>query len=528
MHNIKLQAHKGVASECPENTMSAFRCAAAQGYDVIELDLEYTSDNRIVVLHDKTINRTARNTDGTAIDCETFINEITYPQALQYDFGIGISKKYQNEKIPLFSDVLEFAEENAIRLKIDNKIQRFPENILDIFFSQIAEYTGFVSITSNDISFIKKCLSKVSGISIDYDGIVTEDILKKLSAIVKRERLTVWLPYKCEATSWVQLPFADANTAQLIKKYAQLGIWLLTDYRDFCDAAEALNPDIAETDGTIKPVKNINCRFDMHTHSKHSHDSECEVSDMAAKAAERHLSGFAVTDHCDIEYYQTVDLNSLVEESIADAKKNSGNIMVLHGVEIGEMFWHSEVTEKILRNHDFDAVIGSVHAVRFEEYTMPYSQIDFAKMGKIKAEAYLNQYFDDMIYMTENCDFDILAHMTCPLRYINGKYDMDIDCGRYMHKIKQILKCIIERKIALEINTSCVYNGSGYCKFMPEIQIIEMYKDMGGYLITTGSDAHISDNSANEFDVLYGTLKKIGFKNTYYYKNRCAIQCAII
>lgn len=42
----KLQAHKGVASECPENTMSAFRCAAVQGYDVIELDLEYTSDEK--------------------------------------------------------------------------------------------------------------------------------------------------------------------------------------------------------------------------------------------------------------------------------------------------------------------------------------------------------------------------------------------------------------------------------------------------------------------------------------------------
>ena len=102
MCNIKLQAHKGVASECPENTMSAFLCAAAQGYDVIELDLEYTSDNKIVVLHDKTINRTARNPDGTAIEQKTNINEITYHEALMYDFGIGFSKKYQSttEKIP--------------------------------------------------------------------------------------------------------------------------------------------------------------------------------------------------------------------------------------------------------------------------------------------------------------------------------------------------------------------------------------------------------------------------------------------
>lgn len=528
MHNIKLQAHKGVSSECPENTMSAFRRAAAQGYDVIELDLEYTSDNKIVVLHDKTINRTARNSDGTVIVPDISINEITYDEAFKYDFGIGFSKKYKSEKLPLFCDVLEFAKESEIRLKIDNKIQNFPENNLNIFFSQIEKYADYVSVTSNDIGFIKMCLSRVGGISVDYDGTVTEDILKELCEIVGRTKLTVWLPYKCEATSWVQIPFADSESAQLVKKYSRLGIWLISDYRYFYDAAEKLNPDIVETDGTVKPVKNVNCRFDMHTHSKHSHDSECEISDMALKATERSLSGFAVTDHCDIEFYETLDLNRIVRESIADAQKNNCALTVLHGVEMGEIFWNKEIAEEILRKNNLDVVIGSVHAVRFEGYTMPYSQIDFAKMGKDRTEEYLSRYFDDVMYMLENCDLDIMAHLTCPLRYINGKYGMGIDCGLYEDKIKEILKYIVEHKIALEINTSSVYKGSGYCEFMPETHIIEMYKDMGGYLITTGSDAHISENSANEFDVLYSTLKKIGFKNTYYYKNRCAIQCAII
>ena len=46
MKNIKLQAHRGVSSDCPENTMAAFRCAALQGYDVIELDPDYTKDGK--------------------------------------------------------------------------------------------------------------------------------------------------------------------------------------------------------------------------------------------------------------------------------------------------------------------------------------------------------------------------------------------------------------------------------------------------------------------------------------------------
>lgn len=104
---------------------------------------------------------------------------------------------------------------------------------------------------------------------------------------------------------------------------------------------------------------------------------------------------------------------------------------------------------------------------------------------------------------------------------------MGVDCKMYENKIKNILERIIERKIALEINSSCVYEGSRYCELMPERWIIQMYKDMGGYLVTTGSDAHLAENSANGFDEMYSILRELDFKNTYYYKNRCPIQCTI-
>lgn len=529
MKHIELQAHKGVASECPENTMTAFRCAVIQGYDVIELDLQYTSDKRIVVMHDRLINRTARKKDGSPIDKEKDISEITYDEALQYDFGTAVSNKYRKEKLPLFKEVLELSAQTGIRLKIDNKIQSFPKEILSILFSMITDYAENISVTSNDVEFVKKCLNEIPELSIDYDGAVTEDILRTLHGIIPKDCLTVWLPYECGNTSWVKIPFADEKTAKLVKEYARLGIWLLSDYDSFYDAAKRLKPDIVETDGAIKPKINVNRRYDMHTHSKNSHDSECDVFDMRAAAYGNGLAGFAVTDHCDIEYYETVDLDGLIKSSAADAKAadNESDMTVLRGTEIGEGFWHRNVTEGIIEKFDFDVIIGSVHAVQFKDYDMPYSQIDFSKMGAEKLQKYLDKYFDDMISMIEACDFDILAHLTCPLRYINGKYHMNADCKKYKDKIERILRYIIDRKIALEINTSCVYDGSGYCELMPEEWIIQMYKDMGGYLITTGSDAHIAKNSANSFDMLYKKLKEMGFKNTYYYKNRFAVQCAI-
>ena len=58
--NCKLQAHRGVSTDAPENPMAAFRLAVEQGYDIIEFDPKYTKDDVCVILHDRTLNRTGR------------------------------------------------------------------------------------------------------------------------------------------------------------------------------------------------------------------------------------------------------------------------------------------------------------------------------------------------------------------------------------------------------------------------------------------------------------------------------------
>lgn len=270
--------------------------------------------------------------------------------------------------------------------------------------------------------------------------------------------------------------------------------------------------------------------FDMHTHSNNSHDSKCEIFEMAQAAAERGISGFAVTDHCDIGYCETLDVKGIIRGSFEDATtmREQTDLMVLRGIEIGEATWNMSVAGDILQSFDFDVVIGSVHAVKFKGLDMPYAQIDFAKTGKETTQKFLEQYFDDLMEMLEKCDFDILAHVTCPLRYINGKYEMGIDCRKYEGKIERILERVIKRKIALEVNTSCMYDGSKYCVPMPERWIIQKYKDMGGRLVTLGSDAHAAENSANRFDAAYDMLKEIGLADVYYYEKRRAVKCAVI
>ena len=91
-----LQAHRGVSSEAPENTMAAFRMSVEQGYDLIEMDPKYTADGKFVILHDISLNRTVRDADGNAVDLK--ISEITLAQAQSYDYGSWFSEEFKGEK----------------------------------------------------------------------------------------------------------------------------------------------------------------------------------------------------------------------------------------------------------------------------------------------------------------------------------------------------------------------------------------------------------------------------------------------
>lgn len=107
--NIRSIAHRGWTENGePENTFWSFKAAVNHNFPFIETDLAFTKDNVPVLLHDETINRTARNADGTEIAESIRINSITYSQALTYDFGIWKGTQYAGTKIPTLEDFLVF------------------------------------------------------------------------------------------------------------------------------------------------------------------------------------------------------------------------------------------------------------------------------------------------------------------------------------------------------------------------------------------------------------------------------------
>lgn len=110
---MHLIAHRGLTSkDIKENTLEAFRNAINNGYLGIELDIRKTKDNKIVVIHDKYINRTSNGSGN--------INKLLYKELLKYNFGS--KKKYS--KIPLLKDIVKNINNTNIFIELKEKINR--------------------------------------------------------------------------------------------------------------------------------------------------------------------------------------------------------------------------------------------------------------------------------------------------------------------------------------------------------------------------------------------------------------------
>ncbi len=254
MSYVRLQAHQGVESECPGNTMSSFRAAVEQGYEMIELDLGVTKDGRFITMHNETINYAARNPDGSRIEPEIPISSITYEQALQYDFGLRFSEKFRGEKLPLFDDVLALAREHNVTLKIDNKIQRFTDGQLTALYALIRASGAQVMISCWSLESAERARRELPDAWISFDGITDEDFLQKAAQIAGEGRLFVWMPIDKSRAYWVPEDwFPTPETCAIIKKYAHFCIWALEGPESFRRACALYAPFAAETSGEIKP-----------------------------------------------------------------------------------------------------------------------------------------------------------------------------------------------------------------------------------------------------------------------------------
>lgn len=265
---------------------------------------------------------------------------------------------------------------------------------------------------------------------------------------------------------------------------------------------------------------------DMHTHSCQSHDSPCKLEEMYQAQIAKGTEIFAVTNHIDIAFAEERDVFSVINGTKAEIENISlaNGHKILFGIELGEGFWNKEICQKVLNYASYDVVLGSVHQVRYPGIDGPYSQVDFSALPQSVLEKFLDTYFDDILTLLDTTDFDILAHLTCPIRYMCVFHKRTISLAPYRAKIEQILQKVIARDIALEVNTS---NMKPLGQPMPDADILRTYYHLGGRRITIGSDAHEVQYASRQFPEVLQLLKSIGFEHIYYYEQRKPIALAI-
>lgn len=261
---------------------------------------------------------------------------------------------------------------------------------------------------------------------------------------------------------------------------------------------------------------------DLHTHSRYSFDGTASLEAMSRSAAERNVRIMATTDHCDMtrgpegfQCYLDCEQSRLQEYEIV--KDRFQGLELLYGLELGNPMDLPDETARVMDGKDFDFVIGGLH---FLSDGSDIYKIDYPDEAFI--DWMFRDYFENVERMAVFGGFDSLAHLDYPLRMLKDKIPTPPSVEKYRDLIEPVLKCLVRSDIALEINTRGTYDWQG--RVGPEDWVLERYRELGGSLITIGSDAHSPQWVGKGFEEAGEAMRRAGFDSYTVYRKRKPFQ----
>ena len=256
---------------------------------------------------------------------------------------------------------------------------------------------------------------------------------------------------------------------------------------------------------------------DYHMHTTFSGDGEGTPEEMAEAALKKGLQTICITDHED--YGQTGEEVMVLSDyekyvhTIQDVRETyKGRLKINLGIEIGLKEDLGPHYREFIGTYPFDFVIGSLHYINGLD---PY-------YGEI-----FEEYSDEEVYrmafreMTECIrkieDFDVLGHLDYVVRY--GKYqEKEYSYQKFSDEIDELLHAVIETGRGIELNTAGIKYGLSFAH--PHPDVLKRYRELGGEIITVGSDAHHPKHVGYEFGQAEEILTACGFKYYTEFKSR--------
>jgi histidinol-phosphatase (PHP family) len=240
---------------------------------------------------------------------------------------------------------------------------------------------------------------------------------------------------------------------------------------------------------------------DYHIHTHISKDSKLNPDELILKAIDCNYAEIAFTDHLEFlfpqwSFHQEYSFVDYLDFFTNLQEKYSSQIKILRGVEIGE---YQETKEQVL---DYfaglrpDIILGSVHTI------LPDKDISLP-FAKPLSKQDIISYYKANLKLVEKCQIDVLAHLGIFARYLqhNIKEGLPI--------CKDIFQVMKEKEIALEINYSGLRKVTK--QIIPHLEVLELYANEGGELISLGSDSHQVSDFDDNYEKTWAILKDNGF-----------------
>lgn len=248
---------------------------------------------------------------------------------------------------------------------------------------------------------------------------------------------------------------------------------------------------------------------DYHVHTNFSDDSNYPMEDVVKEAIRLGMSEICFTEHVDygVKTDSNCDYVGYMKEFERCKEEYGDQITLKLGIEFGMQVHTIDEFQKDFNKYDFDFVILSCHQVDDKEF---WTQ-DYQK-GKSQQE-YNEKYYEEILQIISKYhDYSVIGHLDMIRRYDKqGEYPF----RKVKHLIHDILKIVIRDGRGIEVNTSCFRYGLK--DLTPSIDILKLYKRLGGEILTIGSDSHERKHLGGKIVHVQGVLKELGFQTIYTY-----------
>lgn len=243
---------------------------------------------------------------------------------------------------------------------------------------------------------------------------------------------------------------------------------------------------------------------DFHTHTDFSSDSEQSMEGALEALISKGIKTVCFTEHMDMDYPGgefILDTAAYRVRLLELREKFRGRIGVLFGVELGLMDYLAPRLREYVSGWDFDFIIGSSHLV---DGVDPYYPEYFSRHGDYNG---ILRYFESILANIRAFDdFDVYGHLDYVVRYSGAKNYHPAD---FAELLDEILKTLISMGKGIELNTAGLKYGLEFAHPHPEL--LKRYRELGGEIITVGSDGHKAEHYAWDFDRAGDILRNAGF-----------------